>query len=120
MASTRNINQRGNYLAEQSAYKQQVEYSTYKDYGVIKGTYLAGDGLIQGHLPRQILSTNSMDVESWLFGIGSTNLATPQKPVAANLACVPSASIMNKVPLIMPHNLNIESAQRSPLFYANK
>ena len=120
MASTRNINQRGNYLAEQMAYKQQADYNTNKEYGVAKETYLAGDGLIQGHLPRQVLSMNPVNVESWLFGISSTNLVTPQKPLSANLACIPSASIMNKVPLIMPHDLNIESAQRSPLFYGNK
>jgi len=112
MASTRNINQPADYKQQQFAYRQAVDYITNKEYAFANPSYLAGDGLIQGHMPDTLLSGNPSDIESFLFGIGSTNLVKPQGPVTAELKRIPAASIMNKVPLIMPKDLVIENEQR--------
>ena len=74
---------------------------------------LAGDGLIQGHLPDTELAKNPNDIESFLFGIGSTNLVNPQTPVNPELKKHDSLSIVDrKVPLIMPKDLILEADQR--------
>jgi len=116
MASTRNKNQQGDYRVEQLANNQQLSYNTNKEYGIAKQTYLAGDGLIQGRVPDHLLARNPQDIESFLFGINSTNLVKPQGPLSAQLKCISSASIINKVPLIMPDDLNMQPDQRQPIF----
>lgn len=116
MASTRNKNQQGDYRVEQLAYNQQFAYKTNKEYSIVNPTYLAGDGLIQGRVPDSLLARNPQDIESFLFGIDSTNLVKPQGPVSAQLKCISSASIMHKVPLIMPHDLYMQPNQREPIF----
>lgn len=118
MASTRNKNQQGDYRLEQLANKQQLTYNTNKDYSIANATYLAGDGLIQGRVPDNLLAHNPQDIESFLFGINSTNLVKPQGPMSAQLKCISSASIINKVPLIMPDDLNVQPNQRQSFFDA--
>ena len=74
---------------------------------------MAGNGLIQGHLPDTELAKNPNDIESFLFGIGSTNLVNPQTPVTPELKKHESLSIVDrKVPLIMPKDLILEADQR--------
>ena len=113
MASTSNKNTPGNYLQEQKSYKQQLDYSTNKEYGVLDPTYRAGKGLIQGHLPDTELAKNPKDIESWLFGIGSTNLVTPQGSLNAEVRNIPALSIVDREPpLVMPQDLVIPGDQR--------
>jgi hypothetical protein len=113
MSSARAKNQPGNYNAEQMAYKQSAEYMLNREYAFANPSYLAGDGLIQGHLPDTVLSRNPNDIESYLFGIGSNNLVKPQTgPFYAKLNAIDSISIMHKVPLIMPRDLMVERDQR--------
>lgn len=120
MASTRNKNQQGDYRVEQMAYKQQFAYLTNKEYSIVNPTYLAGDGLIQGRVPDSLLARNPQDIESFLFGIDSTNLVKPHGPVSAQLKCISSASIINKIPLIMPHDLVIQPDQRQTIFGSSR
>ena len=113
MASTSNKNTVGDYLAEQKAYKQQVNYCTNKEYAIATPSLLAGCGLIQGRLPDTILANNPNDIESSLFGIGSTNLVDPKKPVVPDIKTLNALSIVDrKVPLIMPRDLRLEPNQR--------
>ena len=113
MASTRNKNTPGDYQAQQKSYIQQVDYCTNKEYAIATPTLLAGNGLIQGHLPDTELAKNPNDIESFLFGIGSTNLVNPQTPVTPELKKHESLSIVDrKVPLIMPKDLILEADQR--------
>jgi len=85
MASTRNKNTPGDYQAQQKSYIQQVDYCTNKEYALATPTLLAGSGLIQGRLPDTELANNPNDIESFLFGIGSTNLVNPQTPVKSRV-----------------------------------
>ncbi len=115
MASTRNINYPGNYCAEQWSYNKQSAYSTYKDYAFANQTLLPGDGLLGARIPETELAGNPKDIESFLFGIGSTNLVTVQAPVHPELRPLETMkclSIMNKVPLIMPKDLVVQNDQR--------
>lgn len=76
MAATRNRNTPGNYKLEQSAVsnwsgRQMYEHAAQ---GRPFNTYLAGNGLIQGQMRGNSLLHNPTEVETMLFGIGSTNL----------------------------------------------
>ena len=113
MASTRNKNTPGDYKAQQKSYIQQVDYCTNKEYAIATPTLLAGRGLIQGHLPDTELANNPNDIESFLFGIGSTNLVNPKESVTPQLKKHASLSIVDRnVPLIMPKDLVLEADQR--------
>jgi hypothetical protein len=83
MASTRNINTPQNYCLEVKSNQTLLDRQLYVhgSYGTTPETKLAGYGLIQQHLPRTTLSRNSVDIESALFGINSTNLVHKQTPV---------------------------------------
>jgi hypothetical protein len=113
MASTRSKNTPGDYFIEQKAYKQQIDYKTNIEYGIANRTLDAGHGLIQGKLPNVELAGNPNDIESELFGIGSTNLVTPKPPVNPEIKQRKALSIVDRqVPLIMPRNLEIQADQR--------
>ena len=113
MASTSNKNTPGNYQAEQRAFVQQLQYSTNKEYAFASPTYKSGFGTNPGQLPDTELAKNPNDIESWLFGIGSTNLVNPQGPLQAEVRNIPELSMIDRtVPLIMPKSLNLEPNQR--------
>ena len=79
MASTRNKNTKGNYNLEQRNHTLSSSYKLYPNssHGVAYDTKQPGNGLNPGQLPANQLSHNSTDIESFLFGINSTNLVTP-------------------------------------------
>jgi hypothetical protein len=112
MASTRNKNTTGNYNAEQWSLNEQINYNTYKSYGIPQSTYLPSDGLLTGRMASENLSNNYCDIESQLFGIGSTNLVTPLPPVVPEIKQLQSLAIMNKTPLIIPGDLVVQGEQR--------
>lgn len=112
MSSTRNRNTPGNYSAEQWSLGEQINYNTYHSYGVPQSTHFAGDGLIHGRVASQQLSNNSCDIESQLFGIGSTNLVKPLPPVVPEIKTLNSLAVMDKTPLIIPGDLVVQVEQR--------
>lgn len=119
MASTRNKNTQGDYNARQQSFMAQVEYVTNKEYAISNNTMYAGNGLLQGRIPDTQLSSNPNDIESFLFGIGSTNLVVHQSPVQPEFKQLSELSIVDRrVPLIMPENLMIRTQQR-PYFIPN-
>jgi hypothetical protein len=112
MASDRTINTRGNYDVEQWTYNRQLGYATQPEYGVPRQTNLPGNGLLAGNVSRTQLSNNSCDIESMLFGIGSTNLVTPQQPTQPEIKYLQSLNVHEKIPLLIPSALKIEPNQR--------
>ena len=114
MASTRNRNTPGNYCLEEREYKQSENYTLYPNsqYGAAYNTQLAGNGLLAGQIPGNKLSYNSADIESFLFGINSTNLVNPAPCFVPELAKINSANIYNKEATIMPIPLVIDKNQR--------
>jgi hypothetical protein len=116
MASTRNINYVGNYCLEQKQYSNSSNYTLYPNsqYGSAYTTMLPGDGVLPGQMPGNVLSSNSIQIESFLFGIGSTNLVNPvPHTIIPELYPLRSANFFEKSKRIsIPKPLVIEKDQR--------
>ena len=59
-----------------------------------------------------VLSENASNIESALFGIGSTNLVNPKSPVVAKVKCMKSRKFFNLPERFIPEPLVIEKYQR--------
>lgn len=108
MASTRNNNTYGNYYIEQ---KRSIDINNYllSPYtAVIDRPTQAGNGLLGGRIHSSQLSTNNIDIESFLFGIQSTNLLKPMNILTPEIVCTNETTNMyNKKPTIIPPPLKI-------------
>lgn len=113
MASTRNKNTPGNYNLEDKAYNNR--YSMIMD--TTKRTSdqksLPGNGLLQGKVPSRDLATNYTDIESTLFGIGSTNLVQSLPSVTPEIHSYPSLNIIHKIPMVIPSPVYVNTKQRA-------
>jgi hypothetical protein len=118
MTSTRNRNTPDDYRLEKTQSIRPCDYSTYiqSSYGIVNTTYFPGNGLIGARIPRSELSTNSCDVETKLFGIGSCNLETPQVEIVAQINPHQSLNICDRIPLLIPNPLIVNKTQQRPLF----
>lgn len=113
MASTRNKNTPGDYASEKRSLQQHANYSTYEPYGAPATTLFSGDGLLMGRIaPQGKLAGNACDIESSLFGIGSTNLEHFQTPVVPELYPLQSLSIIDRLPVLVPKPLEVQGGQR--------
>jgi hypothetical protein len=112
MSSTRNRNNQADYKQEMAAYQHAVDHMTYAQSGEPVTNYFAGNGLLAGRMANHSLSKNACDIESQLFGIGSTNLVAPKQPIANKPRAIQSLNVMEKVPLIIPAPLQVEKNQR--------
>jgi len=114
MASTRNNNTPGDYCQQQKSYKQSLDYNEFK-YSQVGRAYknaLPCMGITPSHMPREAFSQNSIEIESALFGINSTNLVNPQKPVIPQLKQLPGVSYFERLQTFMPEPLVVEKYQR--------
>jgi hypothetical protein len=114
MASTRNKNTPGNYCMEQRQYRDTEQWRLYEHgaAGVATRTELAGNGLMPGAIPGRMLSSNSIDIEGFLFGINSTNLVTPEPPLVARVNRLDTLDLYTRAPVVMPTPLNVSPNQR--------
>jgi hypothetical protein len=114
MASTRNKNTPGNYCLDQKQYTDSSAWTLYANgaNGEAHDTRLAGNGLNPGQLPWTTLSYNSADIESFLFGINSTNLVSPAPCFAPELKCLKTANVFKMPDVIMPIPLTVPKGQR--------
>lgn len=114
MASTRNKNSSANYKIEQRQYKQSVNYDLYvnSQYGEAFTTKLSGNGFNPGQMPLNKLSHNYSDIESFLFGINSTNLVNPAENLTPQLIKLDSEHLYEKSTTYIPEPLIIEKSQR--------
>jgi hypothetical protein len=114
MASTRSKNTPGNYCLQQREYKGSREYTGYKNsaYGEAYSTKLPGNGLNPGQVPWNKMSYNPADIESFLFGINSTNLVNPQPCFTPELKYLETANVFKKDKTYIPEPLVIEKGQR--------
>lgn len=114
MASTRNKNTPGNYFLEKHASIKKQEELMYPHaaQGQAIQTNLPGNGLLSGRYAGRDLAKNDCDIESALFGIGSTNLENSKAPVKPELNKLSSLNIMQKLPQIVPTPFAIEPNQR--------
>jgi hypothetical protein len=114
MASTRNINTRGNYNLEQRNFRLSENYALYPNsqYGAAYNTRLPGNGLMPAQIPWNKLSYNAADTESFLFGINSTNLVNPAPCFVPEITKIDSTNMYEKGPIFIPEPLVIEKNQR--------
>jgi hypothetical protein len=114
MASTRNINTRGDYNLEQEHYGLARMYSSYihSNQGCAYQNSIPSIGITPSRMPRNTLSNNPIDIESLLFGINSTNLVKPRKPIKPDLKKIPTSVFFDRLPVHMPKPLVIENDQR--------
>ena len=75
--STQNRNSKHDYICEQQQNKQVLDYYTFKPYGMNNNNYYFSIGSVP-QTPRENLSHNPIDTESYLRNIGSTNLVQPK------------------------------------------
>ena len=112
MASTRNINTKANYCVEQNYNNNHKSYML-NGFPVPKESKLPSRGINIGGMSRDSLAYNSIDVESSLFGINSTNLVNPQPDVVPENITLKYATFDDgHVSLIMPEPLIVEKGQR--------
>jgi hypothetical protein len=114
MASTRNKNTQGNYDMEQRQNTNILGYTEYlhSAYGEPTKSYFAGNGLLMGRMAPTTLSYNSCDIESQLYGIGSTNLVKPKDEVVLDPKNIKSLNVIEQLPVYIPTPLIIEPNQR--------
>ena len=114
MASTRNKNTSGNYSLEQRDFKGFENYTLYPNsqYGTAYNTQLAGNGLNPAQIPWNQMSTNAPDIESFLFGINSTNLVNPAPVFEPQLTTLQPINLYEKTPIFIPEPLVVEKNQR--------
>jgi len=117
MASTRNINTRGNYYLENKQYNESEKYILYKNsqHGEAYNTTLPGNGLNPARIPLNKLSHNPIEIESFLFGINSTNLVFEQPIFNPQIKHLNTTNIFQKPTVIMPLPLVIENNRPHPL-----
>jgi len=114
MASTRNKNTPGNFCLFLRQNNGFEDWQLYKNgaNGQAYDTKLAGNGLNPGQLPWTALSNNPADIESFLFGINSTNLVTPAPWLTPELKTLQTTNIFKSKPVIMPVPQAIPKNQR--------
>jgi hypothetical protein len=112
MASTRNKNSVGDYTREQIEFQKRNLYDSYYNYGINKDTQFPGDGFLTGRIYSGILSTNNEDIESFLFGIGSTNLETPKAEVVPEIKGFKTNNLITRLPIVLPSPVIIDANQR--------
>jgi hypothetical protein len=115
MASTRNINNPNDYAMRQRLYSGASEYLAFTPFHVAQNTSLP-DLYAPSFMPRHLLCSNSIDVESQLFGINASNLVTPAQKVTPEIKELPSVSFFERQLCYMPRNLTVEPNQR-PFFW---
>ena len=114
MASTRNNNTQSDYCLQQRTYVEAKDYKLYHNAsnGAAYTPAIPTLGYTPSHMDRSVFSNNPVDIESALFGINSTNLVEPQKPVVPELKCISMRPFFNLLPTIMPLPLVVEAEQR--------
>tara|TARA_B100000886_G_scaffold340512_2_gene310687 strand:+ start:24482 stop:24835 length:354 start_codon:yes stop_codon:yes gene_type:complete len=114
MASTRNKNTANNYCIQQREFSDNYKYNTnvHSQWGEAYTTNLPTYGLNPPSIPRNKLCNNSVEVESFLFGINSTNLVKPRPPVKPSINHLDNLTFFEKLPLQLPEPLVIKHNQR--------
>jgi len=117
MASTRNKNTPGNYALEVKMDKDNQKYTLFphSQYGEAYHTRLPGNGLLGAKLYMNKLSHNPIEIESFLFGINTTNLVNPAAPLVPDLKSLETTDIYKNKPVVMPIPLVIEKSRPFPV-----
>lgn len=116
MASTRNKNTRTDFKIEQNTQNLARNYVAFEN-GYAGKAYepaLAFEsvGILPTKMSREHFSSNSVDIESALFGINSTNLVEPQNTVVPHLKQLPEVKFFDRMAVFLPEPLVVEKYSR--------
>jgi hypothetical protein len=114
MTSTRNNNSPAEYCLQQKTYTQANEYNEYI-YACNCEAYdpaLPVLGFNPTKMPWNTFANNPVDIESSLFGINSTNLVDPQKPVIPEIKKIQEKEFFKTKRLIMPERFVVSKYNR--------
>ncbi len=114
MTSTRNKNTKGDYVLEQKAYSLVRDYNLYQNSssGPAYKSAIPELGYTPSKMSCDEWSSNAIDIESELRGIGTTNLVNKYEKVVPDYKTVQFKPFFRHVPMIMPKPLVIENGQR--------
>jgi hypothetical protein len=114
MASTRNKNTPSDYCLQQRNFSLANDYKLYQysHSGKAYNTSIPSVGYTPSHMPRDAFSNNSIDIESKLFGINSTNLVYHQTPVVPDYKMLDFTSFFDRKAISMPNPLVVEHNNR--------
>ena len=114
MASTNNKNSPGNYKAEQKMNDYIKNYTTYIHSAPAKANtnHHPGKGVLPAKTAREELCNNYVDVESQLFGIGTTNLVNPKGTVTPQFKDPRSINFIDGLEVSLPEPLVVQKNQR--------
>ena len=116
MASTRNKNSSSDFKIEQKTQHLARTYVAFEN-GYAGKAYepaltLESVGILPSRMSREIFSSNSVDIDSALFGINSTNLVESQAAVVPHLTNLPEVKFFDRMALFMPDPLVVEKHAR--------
>jgi|TARA_B100001996_G_C18170993_1_gene404452 hypothetical protein len=114
MASTRNNNTKSDYDLQQSRFNKTRDYSIPSRGNTVINVSYPTFGINYQRAPAIQLSNNSTDLESDLFGIGSTNLVNPRKPYKEDMKSINETKFIDRLELFVPQ-FNDSKNQR-PMF----
>ena len=116
MASTSLKNLPGQYCREQNEQIQQLEYLVDKNKKVPVVSRMPDFGINMGNMAgaytHNVLSKNTADLESYLFGIGTSNLVKPFQKPSAKINYLENLKFFDKPGYCMPQPLVVEKRQR--------
>jgi len=114
MASTRNNNTRSDYKLQQHQFERMRNYSITPENDTIIGVMYPKFGINIQQAPAQQLSKNSIDLESQLFGIGSSNLVEEKHNVNIHANKIKDVNFIDRMELFVPKFEDI--TDQRPLF----
>ena len=114
MADTRSRNLPRNYALEKWAKQKRFDMNVFihQPQGQANQTQLPGDGLLSGRYAGRDLAKNDTDIESFLFGIGSSNLENPLPRVQPDIRSLDTLHVIQKQKTQVPKQITILENQR--------
>jgi len=116
MTDTSLKNSKGWYCQGQQALREQYNHNIWKHKCISHNTAFPCTGInmpmMTNGYNNNLLSNNASDIESALFGIGSTNLVKTKEPVKPELNCINNIKFFNRLQTTLPNPLVIHNHQR--------
>jgi hypothetical protein len=99
MAGTRNKQTQSDFLANQLEQKKTMDWHTPS---VLQPIAYPCHGINVQKAPSHLLSSNSVDIETYLYGIGSNNYIFPTQKPSIDLKPLPNVSFFQTPNLYIP------------------
>lgn len=118
MTSTSNKNTREDYCIQQKQFERNMDYNLYKfsQFGMSYSPAIPNKCVGIPSFSMNERATNSIDVESELKGIGSTNLVKPRARFVPNPHILPNICFFDQPSTTLPKPLVIEKNQRYGIY----